>query len=147
MRTFEDFAPGQVIPLVDYHIGEEEMIAFAERYDPQSFHIDPVAAKDSPFGGIIGSGWLTMAILQRMQCDSFMTDSSCVGSPGVDEIRWLKPVRPGDTLHGSNTVEEVRPSTSRPDRGVVFSQVELYNQDDVLLMTVRTRAIYLKRSG
>ena len=146
MRTFEDFTPGQVIALGEYHVTESEMIAFAERYDPQTFHIDPAGAAKSPYGGIIGSGWLTTAILQRMQCDSYMNDSSCVGSPGVDEIRWLKPVRPGDTLRGSNEVESVKPSRSKPDRGAVFSKVEIYNQDTVLVMTVRTRVIYLKRA-
>ena len=81
-----------------------------------------------------------------MQCDSYLNDSSCAGSPGVDEIRWLKPVRPGDTLHGSNEVESVKPSRSKPDRGVVFSKIEIYNQHKVLVMTLRTRVIYLKRA-
>ena len=146
MRTFEDFTPGDILSLGEYKVTEAEMMAFSERYDPQSFHIDPVAAKDSPFGGIICSGWLTTAIAQRMQTDSYMIDSSCVGSPGVDEIRWLKPVRAEDCLHGTNTVEAVKPSTSKPDRGVVFSQMEIYNQDDMLVMTMRTRAIYMKKT-
>lgn len=146
MRTFEDFTPGDIISLGEYQLTEAEMIAFAERYDPQFFHTDPAAAADSPYGGIIGSGWHTAAIFQRMQCDSFMLDSSCVGSPGVDEIRWLKPVRAGDRLHGTNKVEAVKPSNSKPDRGVVFSQVEIYNQDDMLVMTLRTRAIYMKKA-
>ena len=147
MRTFEDFTPGIIISLGEYRVTEAEMIAFSERYDPQFFHTDPVAAKDSPYGGIIASGWLTAAIFQRMQSDSFMLDSSCMGSPGVDEIRWLKPVRAGDSLHGTNTVEAVKPSNSKPDRGAVFSQVEIYNQDDTLVMTLKTRVIYMKKAG
>ena len=147
MRTFEDFTPGDIISLGEYQLTEAEMIAFAERYDPQFFHTDPVAAAASPYGGIIGSGRLTAAIFQRMQCDSFMLDSSCVGSPGVDEIRWLKPVRAGDRLHGTNTVESVKPSNSKPDRGVVFSDVEIYNQDNILVMTLRTRVIYMRQTA
>ena len=147
MRTFEDFTPGDIISIGEYRVTEAEMMAFSERYDPQFFHTDPVAAKDSPYGGIIASGWLTAAIFQRMQSDSFMLDSSCLGSPGVDEIRWLKPVRAGDSLHGTNKVEAVRPSNSKPDRGVVFSQVEIFNQDDTLVMTLKTRVIYMKKAG
>ncbi|MEM6580569.1 MAG: MaoC family dehydratase [Pseudomonadota bacterium] len=146
MRTFEDFFPGLIIDLGRYEVSEQEMIAFAERYDPQFFHTDPVAAADSPYGGLIGSGWLTAAIFQRMQCDSFLNDSSCVGSPGVDEIRWIKPLRPGDQLHGSNVVEAVKPSASKPDRGAVFSQVELFNQNETLVMSLRTRVIYMKNA-
>ena len=147
MRHFEDFTPGDSISLGEYTVTEAEMMAFSERYDPQSFHTDPAAAAHSPYGGIIGSGWLTTAIFQRMQCDSFMLDSSCVGSPGVDEIRWLQPVRAGDRLHGSNEVEAVKPSSSKPDRGAVFSKVEIYNQDNTLIMTLRTRVIYMKRGS
>lgn len=144
--AFEDFRCGQLIALREYRVSEAEMIAFAERYDPQYFHTDPVAAAGSQFGGLIASGWLTTAIFMRMQCDSFMADSTCVGSPGVDEIRWLKPVRPGDTLHGTNEVVAVKPSQSKPDRGAVFSRNEIYNQHDILVMSLLTRAIYLKRS-
>lgn len=145
MKTLEDFYRGEVIALPEYRVSESEMIEFARRYDPQVFHLDPVAAIDSPFGGLIASGWLTTAIFMRMQCDSFMEDSSCVGSPGVDEIRWLEPVRPGDVLRGTVEVLEVVPSRSKPDRGAVFSRVELYNQQDVPVMSMRTRAIFLRR--
>ena len=145
MMAFEDFACGQVITLGEYEVTEAEMIEFARRYDPQYFHTDSVAAADSPFGGLIASGWLTAAILMRMQCDSFMMDSTCVGSPGVDEIRWLKPVRPGDRLHGTIEVVAANPSRSKPDRGVVLSRVEIRNQDDILVMSLVTRAIYLTR--
>jgi acyl dehydratase len=94
---------------------------------------------------LIGSGWLTTAVLMRMQCDAFLLDSTCVGSPGVDEIRWLVPVRPGDTLSGFAEVIESRPSRSRPDRGAVFCAVALSNQDGDVVMTLKTRAIFMKR--
>jgi acyl dehydratase len=145
MKTFEDFCCGEVIPLRAYQVTEGEMIDFAKRYDPQTFHTDPVGAMASPFGGLIASGWLTAAIFMRMQCDSFMSRSSCAGSPGVDEIRWLHPVRPGDILSGTNEVTKVSPSRSKPDRGTVYSRVVIVNQDATVVMTLLTRAIYLRR--
>lgn len=144
--TFDDFQVGDVLELPAYTVEESEMLAFARQYDPQSFHTDSAAAKESPFGGLIASGWLTTAIFMRMQCDAFMLNSSCVGSPGVDEIRWLLPVRPGDTLRGLNEVVTVKPSRSKPDRGAVFSNVTLTNQHGDTVMTLVSRAIYLKRS-
>lgn len=143
--AFEDFRVGKRMALPDYTISEREMLDFARRYDPQPFHTDPEAAAESPFGGLIGSGWLTTAVLMRMQCDAFLSDSTCVGSPGVDEIRWLHPVRPGDTLSGFAEVIEVRPSRSKPDRGAVFCAVSVSNQHDDVVMTLKTRAIFLTR--
>lgn len=146
MKTFEDFNSGDVIALRSYEVKEGEMIEFAKRYDPQTFHTDPERALESPFGGLIASGWLTGAIFMRMQCDSYMSESSCVGSPGIDEMRWLHPVRPGDTLRGTNEVLKTVPSRSKPDRGTVYSKVEVLNQDKIVVMTLLTRAIYLCRS-
>jgi acyl dehydratase len=146
MKTFEDFHSGDVIALRSYEVTEREMIEFAKRYDPQTFHTDPVRALESPFGGLIASGWLTGAIFMRMQCDSYMSDSSCVGSPGIDEMRWRHPVRPGDTLSGTNEVLKATPSRSKPDRGTVYSKVAISNQDETIVMTLLTRAIYLRRS-
>ncbi len=147
MKTFEDFNVGEVIALSPYTVTESEMIAFAQRYDPQDFHTDPEAATRSPFGGLIASGWLTTAIFMRMQCDSFMLESTCVGSPGVDEVRWRLPVRPGDTLSGHCEILQVQPSRSRPDRGAVFSLAVLNNQEGECVMTLVTRAIFLKRTS
>jgi acyl dehydratase len=147
MMALEDFTRGLVIPLAEYEVTEEEIIEFARRYDPQYFHIDPVAAADSPFGGLIASGWMTTAIFMRMQCDSFILDSTCVGSPGMDEIRWLAPVRPGDRLSGNNRVVDVKPSQSRPDRGTVYSNIEIYNQHGTLVMSLSSRVIYLSRQA
>lgn len=145
--AFEDFVEGVCIPLPPYEVTEAEILAFARQYDPQYFHTDPVAARDSPFGGLIASGWMTTAIFMRMQCDACMLDSTCMGSPGVDEIRWLQPVRPGDVLRGENRVTEARPSRSRPDRGAVFSDVTISNQRDEVVMTLRSRAIFGRRNA
>jgi len=144
-KAFEDFRVGQLIPLTDYSLNEAEMIDFAVKYDPQPMHTDPEAAANSPFGGLIASGWLTTAIFMRMQFDALIADSLCVASPGVDEIRWLLPVRPGDTLSGECRVTEVRPSRSKPDRGAVFCQAAIRNQNGEDVMTIATRAIFLRR--
>lgn len=144
-RSYEDFSLGETISLPAYQVDEQEMVAFAERYDPQYFHTDADAARRSPFAGLIASGWLTTAIAMRMQCDGFLGDSSCVGSPGVDEIRWLLPVRPGDILCGTVEVTGLRPSRSRPDRGLVTSAVTIRNQAGERVMTLTTLAIYLRR--
>lgn len=147
MMTFEDFSCGRAIPLGEYRLGEDEIMEFARRYDPQYFHTDPEAAAHSVFGGLIASGWLTTAIFMRLQCDAFMIDSSCIGSPGVDEIRWLHPVRPGDVLRGHLEVISATPSRSKPDRGSVISRGELYNQHDTKVMSLITRAIFLTAAG
>jgi len=145
LKSFEDFRPGDVLELPAYTVTEEEMLAFARRYDPQYFHTDPEAARSSPFGGLIASGWLTTAVAMRMQCDALMLDSGCLGSPGVDAINWLVPVRPGDTLSGTLEIVESRPSRSKPDRGAVFGKMTLRNQAGATVMTIATRAIYARR--
>lgn len=144
-RAFEDFQVGQRIRLADYSLNETEMIDFAVKYDPQPMHTDPHAAPASPFGGLIASGWLTTAVFMRMQYEALIGDSLCVASPGVDEIRWLRPVRPGDTLSGECRVTEVRPSRSKPDRGAVWFHASIHNQDGEEVMTLVTRAIFLRR--
>ena len=143
-RAFVEFEGGQRIPLADSSVSEAEMIDFAVKYDPQPMHTDPEAALDSPFGGLIASGWLTTAVFMRMQFDALIADSLCVASPGVDEIRWLLPVRPGDTLSGECRVADVRPSRSKPDRGAVFCRASIHNQNNEEVMTIVTRAIYLR---
>ncbi|QIB64180.1 MaoC family dehydratase [Kineobactrum salinum] len=145
--AFEDLVPGVCIELPAYEVTEAEILAFARQYDPQYFHTDPVAARQSLFGGLIASGWMTTGIFMRMQCDAFLLDSTCMGSPGVDEIRWLHPVRPGDVLRGESRVTEARPSRSRPDRGAVFSDVSIHNQRGEVVMTLRSRAIFARREA
>jgi len=135
-RYFEDYAPGFTVDCGSFSIGEAEIIAFAEEYDPQPFHVDPVAAKNGPFGGLIASGWHTTSLMMRQLVDYFVSPESGLGAAGVDEIRWPKPVRPGDTLHVRATVLEARRSSSKPDRGIVKSRAEVTNQDGDLVMKV-----------
>jgi acyl dehydratase len=144
-RAFEDFQVGQRIRLAEYSLGEAEMVDFALKYDPQPMHTDPEAALDSPFGGLIASGWLTTAVFMRMQYEALIANSLCVASPGVDEIRWLLPVRPGDTLSGECRVRDARPSRSKPDRGAVFCHASIRNQNGEEVMTLTSRTIFLRR--
>jgi len=134
IRYFEDYLPGLVVDCGTFSIGEAELIEFAMEYDPQPFHIDPVAAKGSPFGGLIASGWQTTAKMMRLLVEHFVSPESGLGAVGVDEVRWPRPVRPGDTLRVRATVLEARRSNSRPDRGIIRSLAELTNQDGDLAM-------------
>jgi len=136
-RWFEDFTPGLVSEFGDHEITEQEIIVFARRYDPQPFHTDPEAAKRSSFGGLIASGWNTVGVLMRMLVDHQVPANASLGSPGIDEIRWLKPVRPGDRLRARVTVQEATRSRSKPDRGVVRSLNEVLNQHGEVVMTMR----------
>ena len=142
---FEDFEPGQVIPVGSRTLDEGEVIAFARQFDPQPFHVDAVEAAKSHYGGIIASGWHTCSIMMRMMVDGFLSEAASMGSPGVDEIRWLKPVRPGDTLTVTTTVMDVRPSASKPDRGVVHTMWEAKNQHGDTVATVKGMGMFLRR--
>ena len=137
MRYFEDYEVGQCREYGSYHVTEAEIIEFASKYDPQWFHTDPERAKSSIYGGLIASGWHTTAMLMRMTVDGNVGQAASLGSPGVDEVRWLKPVRPGDTLRVRSTVTELAPSRSKPDRGVVRSFTEVLNQNGEVVMTTR----------
>lgn len=136
-RFFEDFRPGEVLEFGDYLVTEEEIVEFAKRYDPQPFHVDHEAADRSIYGGLIASGWLTGSIVMRLLVDHFISPVSSMGSPGVDEIRWTKPVRPGDRLKLRVTVVETRRSQSKPDRGIVQVQQEMINQQGDTVMSLR----------
>jgi acyl dehydratase len=125
VRYLEDLEVGDVIELGSTSVTEDEIVAFATRFDPQPFHLDDDAAAASPFGGLIASGWHTCALYMRLLVDGFLGEVASFGSPGMDELRWLRPVRPGDTLHGRYEVVEVRPSASRPDRGSVRARAVL----------------------
>ena len=142
---FEDFEVGKTINVGSRTIAEEEIIAFARQFDPQPFHVDKVAAEKSMYGGIIASGWHTCAIMMRLMVDGFLRESASLGSPGVDEIRWLKPVRAGDTLSVTTTALEARPSESKPDRGVVFTEWRAVNQHGELVATVKGRGMFGRR--
>src|SRR5262245_32647886 len=116
---FEDLEPGQVVELGSRAVTEEEIVAFGRQWDPQPFHVDPEAAKGSVFGGLIASGWHTGAIWMRLYVDALLDGAASMGSPGIEDLRWLAPVRPGDTLTGRLTVLETTPSARRLDRGTV----------------------------
>jgi acyl dehydratase len=144
-QCFEDFVPGSVRTFGTVLVKEEEIIEFARRYDPQVFHTDPVAARKTPYGGLVASGWHTAAMAMRLIVEHHLSQVASAGSPGVDEVRWLKPVRPGDELSVRVTVLEARRSESKPDRGVVRSLVEVLNQDRAVVMSFKGVSILLCR--
>lgn len=142
---FEDFTVGRVFEAAGPVISQEEIIEFASKYDPQTFHVDPDAARHSSFGGLVASGWQTLAFAMRMTCDAYLLEAATFGSPGVDEVRWTKPVRPGDTLRLRMTVLEARPSGSKPDRGTVVFRREVFNQNGELVMHMRNMTLFQRR--
>lgn len=144
-RWFEDYAEGETFEFGDYLVTEEEIIEFARRYDPQPFHLDHAAAAASHFGGLVGSGWMSCAILMRLMCDHYISRVSSMGSPGVDQVRWLKPVRPGDRLRARAHVVKTRASQSKPDRGVVSGHNELINQHGEVVMSMSGNGMYKRR--
>lgn len=142
---FEDFPVGRVFEGPGPTVTEAQIIEFASKYDPQSFHVDPAAAKESIYGGLISSGWLTASLTMRMIFDAYLKDSAGMGSPGIDNLRWHRPVRPGDTLRMKMTVQESRPSTSKPDRGIVVNLWEVFNQRDELVMAMTGMSMVKRR--
>ena len=145
MLCFEDFAPGAVFELGTTELTRERILSFAREFDPQPFHVDEEAARQSIYGGLIASGWHTCAAFMRLFTEGVLNRSKSLGSPGVDELRWLKPVRPGDVLRARYTVLSVEPHPRRPDRGTVRSLAEVFNQDGVLVMTVRAANLIGRR--
>jgi acyl dehydratase len=141
----EDFAPGQIRESAPRTLTKEEIIAFARDYDPQPFHVDEAAARCSVYGGLIASGWQTVGIMMRLLWDTFLRETASLGSPGSDEIRWLKPVRPGDTLRARFTIVDVVPSRSKPDRGIVRTFTEVLNQHGEIVMTHRGLGMFGRR--
>jgi len=136
MRYFEDFQVGERIELGSVTVTEEEIIAFASQYDPQPFHISPEQAKHSYYGGLIASGWHTVSLLMRLMVDALINDTISLGSPGVDEVRWLRPVRPNDTLHAYLIIVETTPSKKRAELGILKSSSEVFNQSGELVLTL-----------
>lgn len=145
MKYFEDFHPGQVIDLGSKTVSEEEIIAFATQFDPQPFHVDHDAAAESIFKSVIASGWHTCSMMMRMVVDGLMCEASSMGSPGVDGIRWLQPVRAGDTLSVSYETIKVKASASRPDRGVVWSKWTATNQHGEAVCTIEGMGMFGRR--
>lgn len=146
-RWFDDFRAGEVFEFGDCLVEQADIVGFARQFDPQPFHIDAEAATRSVYGGLIASGWHTAALMMRMMVDHFIPPASSMGSAGMDELRWLKPVRPGDRLRVRLTVTAVKPSVSRPDRGVVHQQVTVLNQRDEAVMTCHGTGMYRRGPG
>ena len=145
-RYFEDYAAGAVYEYGYASVTEAEIIAFAERFDPQPIHVDATFASNGPFGGLIASGWHTMGIAMRLIVDHYLSEVASLASPGVDELRWPAPVRPGDSLRLRTTIVETRRSASKPDRGLVRTRVELLNQHDQTVLSLVAMNLLLLRN-
>ncbi|NIQ89904.1 MAG: MaoC family dehydratase, partial [Deltaproteobacteria bacterium] len=144
-RYFEDYIAGSVHEYGSIAVEQEEIISFAKRFDPQVFHTDPEGAKNTIFEGLIASGWHTCGLMMRLFTDHFLPKAASLGSPGVDELRWNKPVRPGDELSIRITILETKRSRSKPDRGIVHSLVEVINQDRDVVMSMKAMTLFLCR--
>lgn len=144
-RYFEDYVAGSVHEFGPIGVSEEAIIDFARRFDPQKIHVDPAEAKEGPYGGLIASGWHTASLMMRLFVDHYLSHNASLGSPGVDELRWTLPVRPGDELSVRITVSETRLSRSKPDRGILHSYIEMLNQDREVVMRMKAMNLLLCR--
>ncbi len=145
MRYLEDFGEGQVFELGEETIREQEILDFARRFDAQPFHVDPEAAKRSIYGGLIASGWHTASLFMGMLVRGLIYDVASLGAGGIDELRWLKPVRPNDALRGRLTVLGTRVSTKHPNRGLMNCLGELFNQHGERVLSIRWSAMIGRR--
>ncbi len=145
-RYFEDFHVGETLELGSATLTEDAIIAFAQQFDPQPFHTDPTAAKGSFFGGLVASGWHTVGLFMRMLVERVLNRAYSLGSPGVDELRWTAPVRPGDTIRGRIAVFEVRRSRSRPQMGIVRWRGEANRQDGQVVLSIVGTNLFQTRS-
>ena len=146
-RYFEDYVSGSVFEFGSIAVEQDEIINFAKRFDPQLFHTDPQAAAAGPFGGLIASGWHTAALMMRLYADHYLSKVASLGSPGIDELRWMKPVRPGDRLSIRATILEATPSRSKPDRGMVRTLIEVLNQKGEVVMSLKVVSLLLCRKA
>ncbi|ANQ83208.1 hypothetical protein dqs_0125 [Azoarcus olearius] len=146
-RYLDDLQPGQTFRTGGVTLTEAEIIDFAWRYDPQPFHLDTGAAEQSPYGGLIASGFQSLALCFRLFIQTGVLAQSSLGSPGIDELRWLAPVRPGDTLHCEVEVLETRPSSSKPDRGIARLRYAALNQRGETVMTFVIAHLLRRRMG
>lgn len=147
LSYFEDYSPGATYDCGTVSVDEDEILSFAKSFDPQPFHVDPDAAARGPFGGLIASGWHTAALVMRQLVDHYLSAVGGLPSPGIDELRWPNPVRPGDTLRVQATVADKRRSNSRPDRGIVTTAIEAVNQDGQPVMRATAINFVLVRPG
>ncbi|MCW5731980.1 MAG: MaoC family dehydratase [Alphaproteobacteria bacterium] len=144
-RYYEDYSVGEVIKADGVTLSEADILDFAFRYDPQPFHLDKEAAAKSIYGGLIASGWQVGAVTFRMLVQAGVLGRGSMGSPGLDELRWTKPVRPGDTLYAEAEVTDMRPSQSKPDRGLVFMTYRVRNQSGEVVMSFRSTQLIRRR--
>jgi len=144
-RFLEDYEPGSVYEFGTISVEESDIIEFARRFDPQVFHTAPKAAEQTIYGGLIASGWHTASLMMRLFVDHYLSAVASLGSPGVDELRWKKPVRPGDILSLRVTVVETKRSRSKPDRGVLTSFIEVINQKQDAVMSMKAVNMLLRR--
>ena len=133
---FEDLAPGTVLEFGDVEMTAEAIIEFARQFDPQPFHLDPEAAKHSLFGGLCASGWHTASVMMRLWVDNYLSPEASLGSPGVDEVRWHRPVFPGDRLRCRIEILDATPSRSKPFMGTVRSKCQVLNQNSDVVMSL-----------
>ena len=143
---WEDFTPGWEYESPPRTLSAQEIVAFAREYDPQFYHSDEEAAKSSPFGGLIASGWQTCSVAMRLMCDGYLLQTSCIGSPGLEELRWLKPVRPGDSLRLRSTVLEQTLSKKDSGRGTVKFRWDVLNQNGQVVCSMVARQHYRRRA-
>jgi acyl dehydratase len=146
-RYFEDYREGSVFTFGPIEVEESEVISFAERFDPQTIHTDPAKAAEGPFGGLFASGWHTAGLMMRLFVDNYLSAVASLASPGVDELRWLRPVRPGDQLRLRVSVLETKPSRSRPDRGMVVSLLQALNQSGEVVFSLKAMNLLAKRKA
>jgi acyl dehydratase len=146
MRYLEDMKVGQKSSFGNYRVTREEVIDFASKYDPQPFHLDDEAAAKTHFGRLSASGWHTASMTMAMLVENLTKEKQAgLGSPGLDELRWLKPVYPGDTLRVETELTDVRPSRSRPEMGSIHSDLTVFNQDNVPVMTMKSIGLVATR--
>ena len=146
-RHFEDYPPGAVAECGPIAVDEAAIIDFGRQFDPQPFHVDPQRAAQGPFGGVIASGWHTAGLMMRLLVDHYLPRTAGLGSPGIDELRWLAPVRPGDQLSLRVTVTAARRSRTKPDRGLVHTANEITNQRGEVVMTVKAMTLMRCRTA
>jgi len=144
---WEDFPAGKSEEFGGVRVDRDEIIEFARRYDPQPFHVDEEEAKRSSFGGLIASGWMTAGLAMKMACDAFWSHAASLGSPGVEQLKWTRPVRPGDTLKVRLTVLEARPLKSKPNVGLLKNRWEVLNQDREVVMQMEGFAMLERRNA
>jgi acyl dehydratase len=144
---WDDFSPGQVIDCGSRLITRAEIVAFAAEYDPQPMHLDEHAARATLLGGLVTSGWHSCCILMRMMSDSLLGEAAFMGAPGVEEVKWLAPIRPGERIMARGTVLETRPSRSRPDMGFVKFRFELIGASEQPVMTLIVSPMFGRRAA